>query len=775
VTLPPADREQPTVRWLPFVVLALSLLLTAIAVYHILTTSEAKDRLRFQNLVQKIQPIIQNRMEIYIALLRATGGLFAVEEEVDAERFYSFVGHLKVRERYPGVQGIAFSRRIAPGEEEAVATAMRRQGQPGFHVWPARLLSPDHPETHAILYLEPLDERNQQAIGYDMSTEAKRRAAMELARDTGRTAASGRLTLVQESGRTKQAGFVVYVPVYRRGAPLGTVAERRAALLGFVCSAFRAVDLLHGILGTEAAPTVSFELFAGPEPARESLLFRSHNAQRSAGAENPVFTKLSRFDLASSVWTLRFTTLPGFAAASGRDQTTLVLLLGLLTSAILFLVTRSEVQARLAAERVALDLNRSQEELRAERERYRRLAEAEHQARGEAETASQAKDRFLAALSHELRTPLTPVLAVISSLETRGGLADGVREGLGVIRRNVELEARLIDDLLDLTRIVQSKLELRSEIADLRTILEHALDACCPPGSSLRARFAIEADAGDHRLWADAPRLTQVFWNLFKNALKFSPDGGLIRVRTRRDESAGRLTVEVTDRGIGIEPERLGQVFDAFEQGQRSITRRYGGLGLGLTISKSIVELHGGRLSASSEGSGKGATFTVELPVGPVGADQPPATLPAAGGGDSAEARPLHILLVEDHADTADAMSVLLSAIGHRVTVAGDGEGALLEAERAAEKAAGEGGIDLVISDVGLPGMSGLELMVELRRRFTFPGIALSGYGMDEDVERSIEAGFSQHLTKPVSLPHLKAAIGMVTSGKEIHGSRRPA
>jgi signal transduction histidine kinase/ActR/RegA family two-component response regulator len=754
------------------VVLALSLLLTAIAVYHILTTSEAKDRLRFQNLVQKIQPIIQNRMEIYIALLRATGGLFAVEEEVDAARFYSFVGHLKVRERYPGVQGIAFSRRIAPGEMEAVVAAMRRQGQPGFHVWPARPLSPAHPETHALLYLEPLDERNQRAIGYDMSTEAERRAAMELARDSGRTAATGRLTLVQETGRDKQAGFVVYVPVYRRGAPLGTVAERRAALLGFVCSAFRAGDLLHGILGAETAPTVSFELFAGPKPARDSLLFRSHNAERSAAAA-PVFTQLARFDLANSRWTLRFTSLPGFAVASGRDQATLILLLGLLTSAILFLVTRSEVQARLAAERVALDLHRSQEELRAERERYRRLAEAEHQARGEAETASQAKDRFLAALSHELRTPLTPVLAVISSLETKGGLAAGVREGLGVIRRNVELEARLIDDLLDLTRIVQSKLELKSEIADLRTILDHALDACCPPGGSLRARFAIEADPGDHRLWADAPRLTQVFWNLFKNALKFSPDGGPIRVRTRRDASAGRLAVEVTDGGIGIEPERLGQVFDAFEQGQRSITRRYGGLGLGLSISKSIVELHGGRLSASSEGSGKGATFTVELPVGAVGGDQPAAALPAlpaTGGGDSAEARPLHILLVEDHADTADAMSVLLSAIGHRVTVAGDGEKALFEAERA-----GEGGIDLLISDVGLPGMSGLELMAELRRRFTFPGIALSGYGMDEDVERSLEAGFSQHLTKPVSLPHLKAAIGMVTSGKEIHGTRRPA
>jgi two-component system CheB/CheR fusion protein len=344
-----------------------------------------------------------------------------------------------------------------------------------------------------------------------------------------------------------------------------------------------------------------------------------------------------------------------------------------------------------------------------------------------------------------------------------------------VIRRNVELEARLIDDLLDLTRIVQGKLELKPEVADLRAILEHALDACCPPGTFFRSRFRVETAPGDHRLWGDAPRLTQVFWNLFKNALKFTPEGGHIEVRTRRGDDGRTLVAEVSDEGIGIESERLGQIFDAFEQGQRAITRRYGGLGLGLTISKSIVDLHQGRLTASSAGSGKGATFRVELPIGaaqeePAAQGEPAGELAAA----AEETRPLHILLVEDHPDTSEAMAALLSLLGHEVAVAGDAEQALRAAQAAAQAA---DGFDLVISDVGLPGTDGLELMRELRRRHHLTGIALSGYGMDEDVRKSLAAGFSQHLTKPVNLPTLKAAIARAAASgsapeKETHGSR---
>ena len=393
-----------------------------------------------------------------------------------------------------------------------------------------------------------------------------------------------------------------------------------------------------------------------------------------------------------------------------------------------------------------------------------RLYEAEREARAEAEAANQVKDRFMAALSHELRTPLAPVLAIVATLEKE--LNQLVSNRLATIRRNVELEARLIDDLLDLTRINRGKLELKPEVSDLRQILAHALDTCWTG----RERFEITLpDGEDLRLWADAPRLTQVFWNLMTNALKFTPGDGAIQIRAHRDEAAREIIAEVRDPGIGIDPQRLPRVFDAFEQGQRNITRQYGGLGLGLAITKAIVELHDGRIEAASDGLGHGATFRLRLPIGAahlpaLTADQRPVhPAAAAPSPPESEDRPLRILLVEDHPDTADAMETLLSVVGHRVTVTNTAREALAAAE------ATQDGIDLVISDVGLPDLNGHELMAELKRRFQLRGIALSGYGMDDDVRRSQEAGFERHLTKPVNLQILQEAI------REVAGREAPA
>ncbi|HYG64611.1 MAG TPA: PAS domain-containing protein, partial [Thermoanaerobaculia bacterium] len=235
----------------------------------------------------------------------------------------------------------------------------------------------------------------------------------------------------------------------------------------------------------------------------------------------------------------------------------------------------------------------------------RRRAELElERARQEAEAANSAKDQFLASLSHELRTPLTPVLAVLSGLGSDERLPDDVLDRLSMMRRNVELEARLIDDILDLTRIVRGKLELRREVTDLRTVLEHALQTCAAGMVAKRQWLVKELEPGDLYVWADTARLTQVFWNLLSNAVKFTPEGGSIAMRSRTSEPAERsqLVVEVADSGIGIETEQLAHIFDAFHQGRVGITRRFGGLGLGLAITRAIVELHGGTITAESAG-----------------------------------------------------------------------------------------------------------------------------------------------------------------------------
>ena len=394
-----------------------------------------------------------------------------------------------------------------------------------------------------------------------------------------------------------------------------------------------------------------------------------------------------------------------------------------------------------------------------ERKRSERLVADEKLARQEAEAANQAKDHFLATLSHELRTPLTPVLAVLSGLQENPQIPADVRPQLAMMRRNVELEARLIDDMLDLTRIARGKLELRREVADLRQVVDHALQTARADLFDKGLRLSLDLAEVDYSVWADTPRLTQVFWNLFSNAVKFTPPGGAITVRTWREEVAAglQLVVEVEDTGIGIEPDVLSGIFDAFQQGEQAITRRFGGLGLGLAISKAIVELHGGHLTAASDGRDRGAKLTVRLPVGDLRAlreaerSSPAREVPAPG--PEPEIPPLRILLVEDHADTAEAMADLLREMGHEVTVAGSVAGGLAAAEGHA------GRIDLVLSDLGLPDGTGLDLMTELHGRYGVRGIALSGYGMEEDVRKSLEAGFDRHLTKPVNLQALQTAI----------------
>jgi PAS domain S-box-containing protein len=395
----------------------------------------------------------------------------------------------------------------------------------------------------------------------------------------------------------------------------------------------------------------------------------------------------------------------------------------------------------------------------------KRAEEEMRQAHREANAANEAKDRFLATLSHELRTPLTPVLATVATLEENPRLPEDVRSSLAMVRRNVELEARLIDDLLDLTRIARGKLGLSLRATDARQVIEHAVETAKREIEAKGLRLVTDLASGDLSVWADAPRLTQVFWNLLSNAVKFTPPGGEVAVRSAVEASGGGedLVVSVTDTGIGIEPDVLPRIFDAFEQADRRITRQFGGLGLGLAVSRALVELHGGRLTAASEGRGTGATFEVRIPLGGVQIDlddsgsilfaptrpSPPAA-PAA--------RPLRLLFVEDHPDTAETVAELLRMMGHQVSVAGTVAEAL---ETAGALAANEG-FDLVVSDLGLPDGSGHDLMRELVRLYNVPGIAVSGYGMEEDVRKSREAGFSLHLTKPATPQMLRDAIQQV-------------
>ena len=397
--------------------------------------------------------------------------------------------------------------------------------------------------------------------------------------------------------------------------------------------------------------------------------------------------------------------------------------------------------------------------------------QAEQQARASAEQANQAKDLFLAALSHELRTPLTPVLAILSSLREDAAIPEALAEDLETIRRNVELEARLIDDLLDLTRITRGKLELHCERVRLHRMIEDAINACLPDLKAKRLELVRDFAGEKAIIIADSARITQIFWNLLKNAIKFTPEGGTITIRSRTKPAAppdGVVTVEIEDTGIGIDATQIERVFEAFEQGGRQITRQFGGIGLGLAISHAIAELHKGTLTAASAGLGCGSTFRLTLPFD--GCDEDESVRLSTAGAASLRAvpasagvtqRPLRILLVEDHADTAAILARLLRRMGHDVLPANSVAAALQLAEKEMPVAQ----IDLVMSDLGLPDGSGLDLMRQLSANYGLRGIALSGFGMDSDLAQSTAAGFSRHLIKPIDIALLRATLIELTSG----------
>ncbi|GJH17816.1 MULTISPECIES: response regulator [Caballeronia] len=376
-------------------------------------------------------------------------------------------------------------------------------------------------------------------------------------------------------------------------------------------------------------------------------------------------------------------------------------------------------------------------------------ADALRLAKDQAESANRAKDHFLAVLSHELRTPLTPILAAVRLLEMKHSLPREAHPTLDLIRRNVELEARLIDDLLDLTSIARGKLSLNFASVALDTLLTSALDMSEADLRTKDLTLDTRFDADHFVVLGDAARLQQIVWNLMKNAVKFTPAGGRIDVRTWNPDPA-TIAVSVTDSGIGISAEALPRIFSAFEQADDSITRSFGGLGLGLAIASTLAQKHGGTLSAHSEGRDAGARFTLTLPlarVQPAHEDEP-----AVEAARQEQGRALRVLLVEDNEQTSSAMAEVLEMLGHEVTVAVTVAAALERAK--------SGPFDLLVSDIGLPDGSGLDVA---RAWQTFqpdkPSVAITGYGMDEDIRRCREAGFRDHLTKPVNFSRLEALI----------------
>ena len=1026
---PPRKQEDLVNRaWLPYVVLGLALTLTAIATGFVWRAVGLKDEVRFASAIHETREDILSRLNKYTDLLLSGRGFFLSVDNMTLAKFRTFADSVELAERYRGIQGFGYTARFLPQDLEMRVAEFREQGVTGLRVWP------DHPreEYHAIVYLEPMDRRNQAAIGYDMYTEPTRAAAMARARDTGMPAASGKVRLVQEIDEQVQPGFLIYVAVYEGRQIPPTVDQRRELLRGFVYSPFRATDLLTGIFGEQRRPEVRFEVYDGTQISSESILYASAPDPGRATLERVV-----QIDVDGQPWMLRFQTTPVFDAASNRGMVPLVSASGIIISLLLFGITHSQTRAAaalfesesryrtifnqaavgvlqsdlqggtqdvnqrfcdilgysreellqrsltdlmppdehermeqvkaklLSGEqqvtlerrylrrdgqtvwmlvsasllrdahgqpqsllRVIQDINDRkifEEKLREEtrtletinrvgrslaaeldlhklvqsatdaateltgaqfgaffynvidakgeaytlytisgvpREAFEnfpmprntpvfdptfrgegvvrsdditkdhrygklgphhgmpkghlpvrsylavpvvarsgetlagmffgheqagvfterheqivvgiasqasvaidnaRLFRSASEARDAAERANRMKDEFLATLSHELRTPLNAILGWSQLM--RGGHLQGdeLQHGLETIERNARTQAQLIEDLLDVSRIISGKLRLEVKPVDLAAVVNAALDALRPAAAAREIRLEPMIDPNAGPIHGDAERLQQVVWNLLSNAIKFTPRGGRVQVRVAGVNAHAEIVV--SDSGKGIEPQFLPHVFERFTQADSTTTRAHGGLGLGLAIVRHLVELHGGNVRAHSPGANQGATFVVSLPIAAVHVpgEQTPHARAVAEPSNSppridgtAVLESLKVLVLDDEPDARSLISMILQHARAQVITAASVHEAMhvLRRERP----------DVIISDIAMPQRDGYDFIRQLRamppeQGGRIPAVALTAYARSEDRTAALLAGFQSHLAKPVNPTELIAVV----------------
>jgi two-component system, OmpR family, sensor kinase len=550
--MPARSRKQANGRAprTPWVILAFGLALTAAATVFVALSIAERDEARFANAVQSATDRITSRLEVYISTLRGGAAFVAAEPDVDAAAFRRYAERLELQRWYPGIQGIGWTARLVAG------------------------LEAEADEQHAILYLEPLDERNQAAIGFDMYGEPVRREAMRRARDLGEPAMSGRVTLVQEIIGPRQPGFLIYVPVYGVGIP-DDVQQRQERLTGFVYAPFRANDLFTGVFGTEEQPRVDFAVYDGLSTDSAALLFMS----RDVTDQSPRHSATVIMQIAGRPWTVRLDSRPEFEAASNRGLVPALLLGGVLVSMLLFWLAWEQARARVAAE-----------------------------------SANVAKSMFLASMSHELRTPLNAIGGYIDlmRLGIPGPLTEQQEQYLARAQRAQTHLLGLINDVLNFSKLDAGRVRFAAEPVRPGDIVGEAAAMVALQAELAGIDFSVTGGP-DVMVVADDEKVRQVLLNLYSNALKFTGAGG--RVTTHWSAAGDMVEIHVTDTGIGIDPDRHQEIFEPFLQVDADLTRQQQGTGLGLSISRELARGMDGDLRVRSS-PGQGSTFTLSLPRG---------------------------------------------------------------------------------------------------------------------------------------------------------------
>jgi signal transduction histidine kinase len=587
---------------LPYLVLAISIILSLGVTLLIYKHAVSRDSIRFNNSVSRAQSAIENRLNLYIALLKSGRGFIESTENLNREKFANFVKSLELEKNYKGIQGIGFNKLVSAGEREALIKQMKAEGFSDFKIFPEG----EREIYQTVVYLEPLGERNRKIIGFDMSSEENRRLALVRARDLGVEILTAKVVLLQEDEQNKQPGFLIYLPIYKGGNVPTTIQERRENLVGYIYSPFRAEDFLNVVQNEPAFSEVAARIYDG-DVKPENLL------AKSGYDELPTFEKFreesvyarSNLDIAGRRWVMEYVPLPNAADQSNMSWIPIVFIVGVLFSFLLFGITYAESSARAKIQNIAAEL------FELERQKQT-LLEKEQRARLTAEQANVTKDEFISVVSHELRTPLNAIAGWAKILKTEN-LSQNTKElALRKIERNLRSQTKLVEELLDYSQIVSGKINLESNQFDFSSVFESLFSEMEPKAHHKDVALVKNNRLNGQQIVGDREKIKIVIRNLLSNAIKFTPAGGKVEVAV--SEKNETIEMVVKDTGRGISSEFLPHIFDRFRQDDASSTRFYGGLGLGLAISEHIVKLHNGSIEAHSEGKEKGSVFIVKIP-----------------------------------------------------------------------------------------------------------------------------------------------------------------
>jgi signal transduction histidine kinase/ActR/RegA family two-component response regulator len=705
---------------------ALSIAASSYLSWSSAVTEELQAHAEFLTDAQQIHRQLQSGLNSYVEVVRTGAVLLSADNEINGREFRRFVNGLELPERYPAMDGMGFAQCIRQADLARVLRTFALDGN-RIRPWPPTTSA----ESCPIVFLEPAASRSARTLGFDLASDALLLEAMTQARDTGQPRLSRQLgDLAPWDADRRRPNVVAIIPVYRPSTRQQTVDERRRALLGFVFSPLNTRRLFEHVVELKE-PSLDFQVFDGTAPSPDTSLGGLHG-----GATSARYQTARTVQVAGREWLFE-------ARMGGTDDAPIMpraaaqtFAGGFILSFLFFIITRAQVRAWETAARHEAELRAS----------ARALQEREAQANA----ANRAKDEFLATLSHELRTPLNVVLGWVGMLRKRMMTEERAAQALEIIERNARQQAELIDDLLDISRIITGKLHLDLTPLDFAVIVSTVAESLRPgaeaKGVTLRVNVPDKATVK-----GDPDRLRQTVWNLVANALKFTPAGGSVSVELTC--APPQVTLSVRDTGVGISAEFLPRVFDRFQQADSSTTRAHSGMGLGLAIVRELVELHGGTVEAHSAGLGHGATFTVSLP-----AASAVAVVPATAVLDkpTRQLEGVRVLVVDDDPNTLDMLTEALRTSGAEVTGADSARHALA---RLAESRA-----DVIVSDIAMPGEDGLWLMHRVRtlpgRLGAIPAVALTALARSEDRKRAIDAGFQIHMAKPVRLTDLQAVVG---------------